>query len=248
MYKIIICDDEKNYRDLIEDYITKYSKLKMIETETLAFSSGSTLLANKEDWIRTNDIMFLDIKMGDENGIDIGKECRMIGYSEIIVFLTSTPNYVFDSFDAKPLNYILKQNITFESFKYEFEKILAEVNENKSRMFSYSIGKDKHMILLKKVIAFEIRGRKVFMSYLDSGSKYMTVEFYSSLESIEEKVKGLLFLKPHRSFLVNPSYIKSVGKSKLVMKNGEEITITRKYKDTLNEKFCEYLELAGIEL
>lgn len=62
-------------------------------------SEGTTIQASA---------FFLDIQMGQMNGIEVAKRLRESGYQGIIVFLTAFREYVFRGYEVRALNYLLK--------------------------------------------------------------------------------------------------------------------------------------------
>jgi len=248
MIRFVICDDEYEYRKHMSQKLLEISETKGIEIEIIEFSSGKSIIGNAGEWIESTDVVFLDIKLKNENGIKVATDLRELGYVGEIVFLTASREEVFNSFDVKPLNYLLKHNMSSENILIEFDKILESIKKDRQSMFSYQIGQEKVMIPLNRVISFEARRRKVRMCYLDWSGAYSEVEFYSPLEYVESKVEHSFFLKPHRSYLVNPVFIDRVGKTQFILRNGEFISITRNYKDKFFKGFNNYLEYIGLEL
>ena len=72
MFRIAICDDEKEYLDIEQGYIDEYLTKLGIEHEICCFKSGSSFLksVNKDN---PYDLAFLDVEMKADNGMDIAK-------------------------------------------------------------------------------------------------------------------------------------------------------------------------------
>jgi DNA-binding LytR/AlgR family response regulator len=70
-YKIAICDDEKNHREILVGEIKRYFGKHNIENEVIEMTKGSEVLGYND--IKTVDIIFLDIVLGDINGIELSK-------------------------------------------------------------------------------------------------------------------------------------------------------------------------------
>ncbi|MFV0466098.1 MAG: LytR/AlgR family response regulator transcription factor [Lachnospiraceae bacterium] len=248
MLNVVICDDEEICREELKRNIVEASKLKLIDTYILEFEDSEHILIHSEDWIDDADVVFMDIRLKNDNGITVAKEIRAKGFRGEIVFLTSSKEYAFQSFEVNPLNYLVKNCMSFDNFLNEFEKIIIAVGSNKNRMFLYNIGREKFLINLQKVVSFEIRKRVVEMCIVDEDGNYSYIEFYSTLENVELKTRGTMFLKPHRSFILNPDYIVRLSSSVVEIGNGRCITISRRFKDDLEKDFEKYLQLTGIEL
>lgn len=111
---IAICDDEENIRIYIRKLIQKQEPFCKI-TE---FSSGKELLEFQDE---TNaeeiDILFLDISMGDEDGMTVAKQLRsqmeskkeaVWGSLPLLIFVTGYPEYMQEAFSVNAFQYIVK--------------------------------------------------------------------------------------------------------------------------------------------
>lgn len=245
MVRIVFCDDEKIIREKYAAYLEKLQNLYSIEIDLTIYSQADYLMANKEDWIDHTDILLLDIEMGEHNGVEVAQILREEGYMGEIVFLTVSKAYVFDSFNVNPMQYILKTKDDFDSFYEKFTGVISKLNKNHVKMFNYQIGKDSFFVPLKFIISFEVKKRIIVMAYIDQNGVYQSVEFYMTLANIEEKTKGMYFIKVHRAFLVNPAYINAFKSKEVIMINNKLIPLSRFYAGEAKEKFCAYLELKG---
>lgn len=88
MLRIAICDDESNFllyeKSLILNYMEAYGYLYQIDS----YQSGTELLAIKEE-IQQYNMIFLDIHMGEINGIETAKQIRRFSKDIYIVFVTA---------------------------------------------------------------------------------------------------------------------------------------------------------------
>lgn len=90
--RILICDDEQRSCQTVKEYILSNfdeNSEGVIETFYSARELVSFCLKNAPD------ILFLDIELGDINGIDLAKYLRSEFPALIIVYITNHPNYVF---------------------------------------------------------------------------------------------------------------------------------------------------------
>ncbi len=74
------------------------------------FNSDKSLVFELEDNTNKFDIIIMDIVMKGIDGIETSRILRDYGYNGIIIFLTSSKEFTFDSFRDEPFNYILKNN------------------------------------------------------------------------------------------------------------------------------------------
>ena len=94
--RVVICDDEKNIRELIADKVLK----QYPEAEIVFFSSGEELLLSDNH----TDILLLDIQMSGKNGMETARELRKKDKDVILIFVTAVEEYVFQAFDGEYRN------------------------------------------------------------------------------------------------------------------------------------------------
>ena len=104
MFKVAICDDDKNYRIIVKEIISRYSN----NAEGIGFyeySSGEELLA---DIHQMHNLLFLDIQMAKMDGNEAAKKFRAANKSAVLVFCTNYQNPTTESFKVQPYRYIMK--------------------------------------------------------------------------------------------------------------------------------------------
>lgn len=99
-------DDEKDY----ENYIACLNKYKEenegVEVDTTWFKTSeqflSTFTKNKFD------IIFMDINLGESNGIEISKKIREIDDETIIIFVSNLAQYAVEGYEVEAMDFIVK--------------------------------------------------------------------------------------------------------------------------------------------
>lgn len=103
--KIAICDDDASDLELIKEYCFRFDKEFDVET----FYSGEALLAAFDNDFY--DIIFLDIEMGQMNGLEVGTRLIHLPHKPIIFFTTQSLNYAVRGYGIamrylpKPISY-----------------------------------------------------------------------------------------------------------------------------------------------
>lgn len=106
MLRIAICDDTKEDRDRMYQYVQQFCQESMLQAEIEVFDHPDTLICACEK-LRPQ-IYILDIVMPMVNGIQAARELRWNQPDAEIIFATSEESYALESFDVNPVNYILK--------------------------------------------------------------------------------------------------------------------------------------------
>ena len=107
MIKVAFCDDDVSVLDELKGLLDLYCKKRSQEIEYTAFHSSFELLGEIEKGIRY-DILFLDIILPNENGIEIAKEIRRYDSVVKIIFLTSSSEFAVQSYTVGAYFYQIK--------------------------------------------------------------------------------------------------------------------------------------------
>lgn len=217
MLKIAICDDEKSQINLLKNILSIHLDLKGLDYKIYEFDCGENLISSitKENY----DIIFSDIEMKDLNGIDTAKNIRLHNKKSIIIFVTSYPDFVFQGYEVKAFNYMLKP--------YKPDKIgqvlnsaLEELNEIQDKFYIVESKSKTEKINLSNTYYFTSDRRKV-----NAVTFTETIGFYDKLDNIEKKLPSF-FVRIHQRYLININHVSSVESSSLVI-NKEILPISR---------------------
>ena len=124
MIKVAVCDDELSVLSELSVLIDTYRVEQNQEISYTMFQSPLELLAEVEKGMCW-DVLFLDILMPGENGIDVAKEIRQFDTKVNIIFLTSSSEFAVQSYMVDAYFYQLKP-IWKESFFQLMNSVVAE--------------------------------------------------------------------------------------------------------------------------
>ena len=220
--KIAICDDDKTEQLQILELLEGYFKGRKNKPAIKTFSSSIELasIACYEQF----DLYLLDVIMPILNGIELAKEIRGFDKASDIIFLTSSPEFAVESYTVKAANYLVKpiqKAAFFQALDDISEKRMEE--SGKSIIVKSSLG--VHKIYLSGLIYVEALNRKVIY-YLKNGEQITTAERFSSVSDI--LMQNSEFILPHRSFLVNMNYIRSITTTDMHLQNNKIIPLAQR--------------------
>jgi DNA-binding LytR/AlgR family response regulator len=197
----IIIDDEATSRTIIGELCSSYKNLNVVEVFSNAIEAIKYLNQNK------TDLIFLDIHMPDFNGFDFIRTLKDPPY---IILTTADAEFAIQAFEYDCIvDYIVKP-IKPERFKKSIQKVEGKLNEgvtaattNKEKQqtgddFYININKRLIKIDIQSIYLVEAKGDYI---YLKTDNKNYTV--HSTLKKIEEKLPDHMFLKIHRSYIIN---------------------------------------------
>ena len=235
MLKIAFCDDDLEILKELGILLDKYKKERDEDLTCTVFQSPLELLAAIEKGF-SFDILFLDILMPGENGIETAKEIRQYDNNMKIIFLTSSPEFAVQSYTVGAYFYQLKP-VWEESFFRLMDSVLAECEKKKKNSLILRSKDGITRIDLQQLEYCEVLGRKLLF-HLEDGA---VLESAGSLDDLAGQLMQYSnFFRPHRSFLVNMEYIQNISSRSIKMVNDAEIPIPHGKCSEIKNTYMEY--------
>lgn len=235
MIKIAFCDDDMEVLHQMNELLDRYRVERNEDITYAAFHSPFELLTEIEKGIRP-DILFLDVVMPGQNGMDVAKEIRQYDTNMKIIFLTSSPEFAVESYSVGAYFYQLKP-IWEESFFRLMDSVLAECEKKKKNSLILRSKDGITRIDLQQLEYCEVLGRKLLF-HLENGA---VLESAGSLDDLAGQLMQYSnFFRPHRSFLVNMEYIQNISSRSIKMVNDAEIPIPHGKCSEIKNTYMEY--------
>lgn len=230
--KVAICDDSKIDRTLSAMLINNYFKSKAVSCLVETYDSGDSIISDIKngEWY---DIIFMDIYIGNELGINVAKRLRALGYGNILIFSTVTDKYAVEGYFVKASGYLIKPYS-----QSSISAVLDGVLENYA---------DK---------ALEVRSRNTVryipykdIAYIESSNSRCIVHtnkeeitVYKKLDDIERSLKrsSSRFLRCHRSYIVNMDHIVTAGEN-FQLDGGDIVLIKAKNAASVKKEYMDYI-------
>ena len=236
MIKIAFCDDDTSVLDELSRQIENYKLERNSKIEYESFSSSFELLFEIENDTRF-DIIFLDIIMPKDNGINIAREIRKYDKEAKIIFLTSSSEFAVESYTVKAFFYLLKP-ITDEKFFRLMDSVVASCETEHSDSLVLRCKTGITRIKLHQLEYCEVIHRTLLI-YLTNKD---VLECNGSLDELNKQLEyhgG--FLRFHRSYLVNLEHIKNLTYKSITTSSLSQLPIPRgKYRE-IKDAYLEYM-------
>lgn len=231
MYKIAICDEYQNDREKYKKLIEEISEKYKMNVKINFYEQGSKLLNSMLEPSNIPDIIYIDINMSKEDGIQIVKSLVEKDYLGEVIFLTESKEYFLEGFDLHIFNYFVKSSCKLERFEKMLIDAINRSSQNKEDILVLTSCGESIVVPVNKITYFECYRRIITVYYEEK-----TFEFYSSMGKMEEDLFGKDFIRIHRSYIVALGRIKRFTAKEVEMLNGEKLPIGRKYYSNLKEK------------
>ena len=235
MLQIAFCDDDQTVLDQLSALLEKYCAQRCTQIRCTAFRSPLDLMAEIEKGTRY-DIMFLDVIMPAENGIEAAKEVRQYDTAVQIIFLTSSAEFAVESYVVGAYFYQLKP-IWEESFFRLMDSVIAECRKADQRSLILRCKTGISRIELDKLVYCEVLGRTL-MFHLANGA---VMESIGSMDELARQLASYEnFVRPHRSYLVNMEYIQTISARAIVLTTLAQIPVPHGKAADIKNQYLAY--------
>lgn len=224
MLSIAVCDDEIIERCTLARRIQEILEEMKQPCSVRLFGSGRELLKASESF----DMIFLDILMRDLDGMETAQRFRQRAFDKILIFISSSREYVFQAYDVEAFQYLLKP-IEDEKLKYVLRKALLKAESRSQDFIIVSRERQKKKLFLDDISYFEIRGR-----IMEVHGREGIFTYYEQIGTLEDRLREKGFFRCHKSYLISFKHVEGYNRQEVILDNGERIAIAkRRY-----EKFC----------
>lgn len=242
MIRIAIVDDESYFLNLLYEKISELIRDDFSDHSIQKFTSGNDfLLQHKNEHF---DVVFLDIVMPGTDGFHIANEICNISEQTYIIFVTTESMLVYDSFSFRPFDFIPKTSVDIMEIKLKRTVRRLSLRFAKEKTLKINLPHNKTI----SVKIFDI----VLLTSLGNNIQYHmknnnTVEIRRKLFDAETELDSMIFLRIHKSYIVNMGFIEKIDYQalKVVLKDGAIIPISRPYKKDAEKRYNEYLSKFG---
>ena len=247
MIHAVIADDEVLARQKLRQLLRAEPEIEVV---------GETATASETiDLVRAvNPVMlFLDIRMPGMDAFEIVRELSADPAFEmpLIIFTTAYDQYALKAFDIRAMDYLLKP-FTADRLHLAIERVCQHLQALKQDARSGAAGSVDGGSPYSHRIVFKSRGRILFLpvtsirwiaaeeNYVRICTDSETHLLRETMARLEEKLDPQMFLRVHRSAIVNLQYVKEVrtesdGEAAVVLLNGQKVGMSRSYRSRINE-------------
>ena len=226
---ILIVDDDREYAERLERMLkecgegageTLYPKAPEISIRLKATEA----LYDIEDGRLHPDIIFIAVRIGSLNGVEIaGKMLASIPKAQI-VFLADAGDYTPDVYEVEHVYLIEKGSSDQKLLKRALRKAMDRIDGGDA-YFECMVNRRRHYVPYQSILYFENIKRKITIHTDQPGAPISFYETMARLETVLPKN----FVRCHNSFIVNLDRITSYGMTSVRI-GDKEISVSRKYR------------------
>ncbi|PYF76553.1 LytR/AlgR family response regulator transcription factor [Pedobacter nutrimenti] len=234
--RCLIIDDEPLAHEVILNYMEDIPFLENAgqcyrATQALEFLSNNSV-----------DVIFLDIRMPKLNGLDF---LRTLQRKPIVIVTSAFEEHALESFELEVCDYLLKP--------FRFDRMLKAANRaleiytlkkqalnhpadpipaDTGHQQQISIKVDKKFIL---ILPAEISYLESFGNYVKvwKGDSYLLTA--RTLGSFEQQLSSDVFIRIHKSYIINKSFLQHLEGNEILLKNGTKLPLGKNYRQPVKQ-------------
>jgi len=229
MLRVIAIDDEPLALRQIVTYINKMPELQLVAECRSALEAREVLSREPVDAI------FCDINMPDLNGMDFVRQLTdndVIQRRPLIIFTTAYSEYAVEGFKVDAVDYLLKP-FSFTDFTRAVERLRQRMEQ--STIF---VRADHRNVAVQLCEIIRVQAMGEYLKLYVAGQTRAVMPLMS-MKRIEEMLPSRLFLRIHRSHIINLQHVAEVGKSVVILDDGTELPVGDNYRAALDQWVAE---------
>lgn len=228
----LIVDDEPLARNELAYLLEQCEEITSIEEADSIEGALEKMLQQQVD------LIFLDIHLTNESGLALADKINQLKKPPLIIFATAYDEYAIKAFELNAKDYILKpfalpriQQAVEKAYKSYRKKDFNGEEKKKEPLENIAIQMDERIYIVKiaKIIAIGVEGGET--TIYTKEKQYVTHE---PLSSFEKKIGNPIFLRVHRSYVINIKEIVEIQPwfnhtYQVTMSNNIKVPVSRSY-------------------
>lgn len=230
---VLLVDDELLAREELNYLVSQHPAVSSVAQAESIMEAMTKMMEHKPD------ILFLDIHLTDESGFELAEKLVTLSEPPYLVFATAYDDYALQAFQVNASDYLLKpfeEKRVMEIINKARKQIIRnqEVvaqNQNTEQWSTFPIHSDDRIFLIHPETVQMVSVDERNISIFTDEKCYVTT---GTLSGIEQKLPPALFIKTHRSFIINVTKVKEIQPwfnhtLQVTMENGEKVPVSRSY-------------------
>jgi len=214
MLRIGICDDIYDARLVLRAALERVLEKRRVQGQFREFSSGEGLLRWLESHAGELDLVFLDMEMGELDGMETARRLRAADAGLQLVFVAGYAEHVFDGYSVGALGYLLKPPKA-EQLEEVLDRAQAALVRDLDRAYICRSGDTHYRIPIANILYFVSDRRQV--ACVTAGREYT---FYGKLDTVAAEV-GADFVRIHQRYLVRTGAVDGMEGGEVVIQTSE---------------------------
>ena len=237
MLDIAICDDDNSFAGGLEKTLCRMEKTYGLKFEIDVYQDGCSLVKEVMSGKRY-DIICMDIQMREMDGVEAARQIRKLDRVVELIYVTSYDSYMKEVFEVTPSGFIVKP-LNQKEFETTFCRVMRTVI-GQDAYYRFRYKKEEYKLLIRNILYFTSDLRKTYI--VEEGGRYME---YRKLNDISKNLgqENGMFVRIHKSDLVNYRHIVRFSYDTVKLSNGEVLPVSSHRKQEVDEQLAKLMSL-----
>ena len=235
MFTIACCDDDpiwlQEFAGLLQPILQKHQVPYRLHTS----ACGGDLLEAVASRALSPDLLFLDVLLGEENGLDVAAALRRTLPDLSIVLVSCSPDFALDGYKVHPLDSLVKP---IRPEELEVALLLALNRRQKPVSLAIRSGDMLQVVSVDSILYAEVFDTALHIHTVGGG----VVSSSGHLSTLAQRLPALQFLRCHKSYLVNLSHAVGLRRYCFRLTDGSSVPVSKKNYTQVQQSFLHYCE------
>lgn len=231
MIRIGICDDQDVFRRAVIDQCKTYFENQPMEYELIAFASGEEVIDYSGETIH---LLFLDVEMGEVDGIAVMEALKSNRSVWRVVFVTGHEEVMMKAFSAKTLGFVPKP-VTYNAVEQYINEVLWE--QKQFITLEFISGQETIYKSLEEIYYLEGEGNYAYL-YEKEGR----ILLGQKLKYWQQKLEGTPIIRIHKSYFVNLWNVAKWEGNTVRLTNGVTLKVGRMFAEEARKQYLNFIK------
>ena len=222
MFRILIVEDEDAAAERLAEAIASYGAACGEQFQVTRLASAVAL---DETVSSSCDLIFLDIELPRQNGMDAAFDLRARDTSTPIIFVTNMANYAVHGYAVNALDFIVKP-FTYEDFRLRMDRAMQVMRQRVRRSIAVHSRDGLRVFDAANLVYVDMSGHDL-VYHLDDGS---AIAVRGSMRQLEGELGSSPFLRISSGCIINMSHVRGVADAALTLSTGDVVWASRANK------------------
>ncbi len=237
--RIAVCDEDDQEDSGIRKLLAGYRVSREEAVDCHYFTNTIDFLCDLRGG--EYDLVLFHVLTPGTGGIRAAQELRKLDRNVRLIFVSASPEFAVESYSVGAYYYLIKP-IDADSFFSLLDEIGRELSGQTEQGFVLKSRDGVVRIAFARLVYVEVVNKTVFLHLADGTVRETT----ATLADFEKKLLPRPeFLKTHRSYLVNADYIRAIEINCVVMKDGQNIPVSRQRHSQIRDDWMRFLHREG---
>lgn len=229
--KVAVLDDTREDAERLLDYMNRFQETHKCLIQTDLYNASMDFL---EEYHSQYDVIFLDIEMPGEDGLEVAHEIRKKDLAVGIIFVTNIAQYAIHGYEVNAIDFMVKP-VGYFLFAEKLEKAMRFAKRRSRHDLVVNDEEGIYRIPIEEVYYIK-KERNDLIYYTSQGE----LRERGTIRMMKEKLAGMAFEECNSGCLVNLRQVRCIGKEK-VMVGGFSVPLSRRMKKQFTQSYIDYL-------